>query len=268
MELGKIFRFCPLGNGDWFLSSAIQPFQKDGSASFFAKARLDPSTSEFRILELVGPDSKKLFQALPAKPGATSVQLELKPQAEEFVSLSLADILPAGKYLVVPLSRYGLLYLFSQQTGRLEKVVSIFQGLGEAQALHARVNVEAIVSVQARPDGGLMLITRSEDAVLNSAKIHPVARWESGQSMDQFNAVSEPLAEKSLKAFPDLFYWRFDPETADVVRIPVPKGFPGAVNSLKEFNRITLRYGLDGELRPVIQDTPKLPQKKAMPRKS
>ncbi|MFN8011496.1 MAG: hypothetical protein U0P81_08820 [Holophagaceae bacterium] len=267
-DVGKIFRFCPLENGDLFLTSAIQPFQKDGQASFFATARVEPSTNELQIRELVGPDSKKLFHVLPKKPGEASSRLELKPQAEEFVGLSLADILPTGKYLAIPFSKYGLLYLFNRTTGRQERIVSIFNTIGETQALNSRMSVEAIIGIQTRPDGSLTLVTRSEDAVLTSSKIHPETRWGSDQSFDQFRAVADSMEEKSLKAFPDLFYWRFDPETTEVTRVSVPKGFPAAVQDLKEFHKVILRYGLNGELRPVIVEPSSVRTRKKESRKS
>jgi hypothetical protein len=154
----------------------------------------------------------------------------------------------------------GRLLTLDRQDGRKLRARDVF-GYGEAKAIQSSEEFEhCLLGVQPTADGHLLLATRSEDAFLNARKIFaPRAltplelaafREKRSESLSAFMDSQKHARSESLKAFPDVFYWDFDPLTGDLIRQPTPSGLPGRLLGSELLSSFSIQFKADG--RPAL----------------
>lgn len=163
----------------------------------------------------------------------------------------------------------GRFLCVNARSGKVERQTSLFN-LPE-EALKAPMDYEfAVLGAQPRPSGHILIAARSEEAILQSPTWTPdlpppeavrlSASEAFGRTAEEQGEALEMKQEARdrargleaqaarLKAFPDLVWWDFDPDTGAFRREPPPQGVPERFPSLAALKAFTFRFKADGNL--------------------
>lgn len=251
-------QFLPLGNGR-LLVRTYQPLHWRGRNSILGIFRTGPKDrvelddlvlddaleGMLETLNLPGPDGKIRATAGFRAPFRMAFML---PQAFHLVATRDAHILVNA--------HLGHLLALDRQDGHKLRARDVF-GYGEAKALKSLEEFEhCLLGVQPTPEGRLLLATRSEDAFQNARKVfapRPLSTVElaafkekRSEGLTVFLADQKRARAESLKAFPEIFYWDFDPLTGDLIRQPTPAGLPGQLLGSELLSAFSIQFQADG----------------------
>lgn len=163
----------------------------------------------------------------------------------------------------------GRFLTVNARTGKVERQTTLFDL--PTDAAMAPMDYEyAILGVQPRPDGHLLIAARSAEAVQQSRTWKPdlpppepvrlsfseslgKSPEEQGEAMEMKQDQAKldrarQAQEARLKAFPDLVWWDFDPDTGAFRQEPPPEGVPDKFPSLAALQAFSFAYKPDGNL--------------------
>ncbi len=164
---------------------------------------------------------------------------------------------------------FGRFLTVNARTGRVERRNGLFD-LPKDAVMDPMDYEYAILGVQPRPDGHLLIAARGADAVQQSRTWKPdlpppepvrlsftesfgKSPEEQGEAMemkqDQAKLDRAKQAQEArLKAFPDLVWWDFDPDTGAFRQEPPPMGVPDKFPSLAALQAFRFTFKPDGNL--------------------
>ena len=110
-----------------------------------------------------------------------------------------------------------------------------------------------ILAVHPRPNGHVLIASRSEDAMFKSreaeAKLlsaRPLVRGVKSDTKDEISR--EEAMQMGVKAYPDLLWWDLDPATMQFKREDPPVGAPGKLRDLAFLRKFTFQQKADGSV--------------------
>lgn len=233
--------------GEGFLAiGSVRPFQMEGKASRFAY--LKAGSGERLLLDRLLPEG-------PQEPRSDSTL---------FQRLFVPWVMEIPQGWAVLNFRTGDIWMFrATGEGLNQRFLQIFPEASK----DGSDPYPPLLGCALRPEGTLLLATRSEDAVKkgmalagNDEPLRPGAmpdsvrfqgaeaqgQWERDQVMAQFRARSEQGAGRVREAFPEVLYWDLDPETGRLTRCPPPQGAPSRLLSEEAERTFTFRFRADG----------------------
>jgi hypothetical protein len=252
-EIGKDKPGCRIfAFGNSFLAIAtLAPFVASGQASHFAILKPDDHNN-LNVHKLLNMESGGHAPAI-------------------FVPL-VAQI-PSG-WAVVSI-RTGHIWLIREQAGTSSlKKIKLFDSVKDKELSSMGTIDPPILGCQPDPDGFLLLASRSEDVVINGRSMAKALassgaggdgkntaddRKSIGDNNDDPNAIREalmrqvkdtsPIEEKVLEAYPEILWWKLDPENGSIQRTSTPSGAPRKALSVEILRSFRFRYTLGGKLK-------------------
>ncbi len=114
---------------------------------------------------------------------------------------------------------------------------------------------KAILGWQMTPEHKILLAARSIDAVLLARKSHPIVYADGTTYPEYARQVHDDWAAKD---FPDIQWWKFDPETGDFHRQSAPTGFPDRLQQLvSPYSQVVFTFTPEGV--PVFRTPMSIP---------
>ncbi|MBS1785741.1 MAG: hypothetical protein JST24_09970 [Acidobacteria bacterium] len=172
-------------------------------------------------------------------------------------------------HLVLVARHLGIFFVINSRTGRLERSARIFDLPKDADAEPLAYET-GVLGVQPRPDGHLLIAARSADAMqqsrtwkpdlpppepvrLSASEAFGKTAEEQGEAMEMKqdqakNDYEAQAREARLKAFPDLVWWDFNPDTGTFRQEPPPAGVPDKFPSCAALRAFTFAFKPDGNL--------------------
>ncbi|MBK8726235.1 MAG: hypothetical protein IPL96_09285 [Holophagaceae bacterium] len=242
---GLIWEILPLGNGK-YLGISGQPNFQDGSGKQFpfavlradAKGNLEVASTQ--DAGLAGP----YFQKSPAHPNSETPygSLEL-----DFLS---PTVIRTEGFITVLSPRTGWFWVFSDMNGQLKRQGQIYASVGEELLKKSRDLAHVCLGAQPRPDGRILIATRSEDAVQQAARAFQkfLPKTDSDSAFISNYGSIKDLWDLNLQSFPRVEWWKLDPATGSIEPEAAPQRFPSLVRSVKELKAFRWRFNSDGNL--------------------
>lgn len=143
---------------------------------------------------------------------------------------------------------YGWIWVLDPK-GKKKRFAQVFSSVANAKGVSPKRYEYVILSCQPNALGNLILATRTEDAVRVAPEIFPTGYTLQDLSDPQRSKNHEERLLESLKAFPLVQWWEFDPETGEKWEIPPPVGLPTHVKDLRVFMKFRFRFDPHGNLK-------------------
>lgn len=250
---GRVVKILPLPEERFLLVSRFG-FFRDGHGTFLAIAKKD-SEGTLHIDRLLPVDlGCDLFKT------ARSQQDISKGPKILFVIGWMGDIIPAGEHLVFvhqPFGHFSVLDLkdFKSRFVRLFENIKLDSYINGEAGLFER----AILGVQPRKNGHLLIASRSEEAVLKARALEhafgtaqvtlPPGLDSTQQQKRLRESLDDPMRKDLQEAaqrdgaarYPEVLWWDLDPQTGRLTREPVPTGAPSELASRAHIQRFTFR---------------------------
>ncbi len=226
----KVLDLCPLENGRYLVLSGFWPWIKDGKAAPWAIWKPNETGKlELASLENGGLDLYDVRRVPAKEPGEPPAEVaEPKPGMESAaMELGLTFFTQVEGGVAVVWVSQGKVLVFSGEDGRWRRTGTLFPSMEDSA--HAK-KPKPLVFLGSRPtqNGHLLLASRSEDAVLHAQAFFPAPAPLGADDRDPKD--DETAHNKELEAFPEIFWWDFDPVTAHFVRQnPPPAGMPDKI---------------------------------------
>lgn len=253
-------QFLPLGNGRLLVRTYL-PLHLRGRNSVLGVFRIGPNDKAELDDLVVDETTEGLLETVQqtGPDGRLRTTAEFRQPFRVIMMLPLAFQLVATRdaYILVN-AHLGHLLAVDRQDGRKLRSRDVF-GFGETKAIKSFDEFEhCLLGLQPTPDGHLLLATRSEDAFLNARKIFapraptPVEmaafREKRSEALTGFIEDQKKARGRSVKAFPEVFYWDFDPHTGDLIRRATPTGLPAQLLGSELLSSFSIRIKADGRL--------------------
>ncbi len=255
----------PLGNGR-VLGLHLNAVGEPDQASYLGMYAPNEA-GVFRFMDAWPLELKVPLQKQVAKPGAepyTVYNPDLNVLAATAHELLWGVItLPHHHVLLHPTS--GILWVFDAEDGQLRRVAPLYPAMMD----HLK-DVSAIERVvlawQADYSGRILLASRTEDAVFQARALtakamkdleppppllkdpHPSSEaWEAYRArMNAYQARLRVAQGAGTRAFPQIRWWSFDPETGTYASVPAPDGAPEVINGPEDLDGLILEATPDG----------------------
>lgn len=247
-------RIFALGKGRFLAIAPMAPFQKDRDASNFAVLR----TRREAHLEV---------DAL--------LPMGLKQGGPGWIFVPKVAPLPDGWALLNPRTGHIWLVRSSDEGVVRIRTLKVFDAVPDAAVGNLGSLEPPLVAWQARPDGTLLLATRTEEATLKARafarRMKELAQPPGGAKLSQGDQLAEALASaqpealeafkkkaselgnvgeaETLEAFPELLWWTLDGQTGTLKREPVPEGAPHRLRSLEDLRAFAFSFDPQGRFR-------------------
>ncbi len=251
-------QFLPLGNGR-LLVRTYQPLHLRGRNSILGVFRTGPK-GQVELDDLILDDTLEGMLETLNLPGPDG---RIRATAGFRAPFRMAFMLPQAFHLVATRDAHilvnahlGHLLALDRQDGHKLRARDVFS-YGEVKALKSLEEFEhCLLGVQPTANGRLLLATRSEDAFQNARKIfapRPLSTVElaafkekRSEGLAAFLADQKHARAESLKAFPEIFYWDFDPLSGDLIRQATPAGLPGQLLGSELLSAFSIQLRADG----------------------
>jgi hypothetical protein len=248
----RIRGLFPLKDDRFLLQQGMDPFVKEGRASFLAIARLKEGTLQVESLVELG-----LELVAPMPKGTDPAQWIPMPRPgweEAFGELSTTALETVGGQPCLVAASLGKVFFFSPEHGGLKRTATLYAA---AEELLAKGQKPAwpLILVRPLPSGELVVAARSEDAVRSGRRVFadaaPVERREGATPVEAFQAQQAAQAQvrdKVWEAYPELLWFRVNPEEGLFRALSAPAGLPDKLASVEDFERFTFKVQPGGDL--------------------
>jgi hypothetical protein len=244
--------YVQLSNGRILALAKFDPFIQEGSGSHLAILAIGED-QKVKVRELVLPSFEVWDRAkLKARGGIEGFgwMLSGKPLVlDDFMNAPALE--SVGSWIVLVLPRSGYILVLDPENGRIRREAVLFPSvLDKDQA--AKPKEASILAWRPTREGELLLVTRSEDAVLNSRSIFLAER-----AKDKGVVANKKLLEaaylKSFEAFPELLWWKFDPQEGRFTRVPTPEGMPDKIHEFSTYSNFGFVMDPTGHPQPRVR---------------
>ncbi len=107
----------------------------------------------------------------------------------------------------------------------------------------------SILGMQPMPDGDVLIASRSEDAVKHARQLFPTPTLHLKLMQDPAHMKQrEQNMKDSVEFYPEICWWKLDPESGVITRVDPPVNFPTKLPSLKAMMGFRFRPKLNGDL--------------------
>jgi hypothetical protein len=243
-KFGILHRLVPLFGGK-FLAIAATTFQRDQDRSPFAIL----TTGNDGTLAIEGLVPLGL-EKIPMPAPMTKVGPELLTKTDptwiaNFLALGTTMVrYPDG--IVICAQRPGYFWILDDGSSRLKvRLVRLYDSLSEEKLRASHGLGFAVLGVQPRPNGHLLVAARTEAAVLDGAAEElPASKgWN-----DEVDPASFEKRAKAFRRHPELVWWDLDPKSGTWTADPGPQGVPDRFSDPAEVAGFTWRFKGDGNL--------------------
>ncbi len=152
------------------------------------------------------------------------------------------------------------LFVLDPLDGKLRKTIPLFKSVDESWLL-TRDLAAGILIAQPRPNGHLLVASRTEDAVLQAGRAYreTLPPIQSDQDYIRHRSKIQTLFELNLTKWPLLQWWDVDLETGTVRPEEPPLNFPDRIPNRTAYLTYAWRYKADGNLLWLGGPTPAAP---------
>lgn len=244
---GDVTGFVPLRNGRYFVYVALKSLTDGKSGSHMALFRKNERGELLQDALVAYPFSEPLCR-FTGKRGPDGKPAFAIPDKWSVVQQTFFEPPVVVQDFICVFNRQtGWVLIFSREDGSLKRTVRVFSGVDEERIQRDGSKLEVgLLCLQATREGDLLIASRMEDAVLHSRILFASYpdRMLPGQAPFEAEKAFVPDQRNSVKAWPDLLYWRMDPETGNLQR-DSPRGLPAKAGSLEELKRFRFRMRMD-----------------------
>lgn len=163
-----------------------------------------------------------------------------------------STLLRVPGHIILAAERIGYFWVFSDEDGRLERRVILFDCVDEERLKHPGETPHVGLGVHPRPNGHLLIASRSRSAVEQAGRafrsIIPESERDDPKKVLQWWEKTKPLRDLNLKEFPDVSWWDLDPETGAVTPETPPQKFPDKILSANQLWNWNWRFRADANL--------------------
>lgn len=250
---GPVYNLSPLP-GNRYLVVSKRLFVRSNQASFLAVGRVD-DRKQIQIDQLVDVDlGDRLLE------GASKPEFLQKPEHLLYLTGFIAGPLRAGDHLLFAHRPAGRFLVLDGKTLKT-RFIRLFERIPDAlYASEAALRLEhAVLGMQPRKNGHVLIASRSEEAVLKAREherafgLDTLATNESdplrqrqavqqGLQDPQRKALGEALQDEGAVRYPEVLWWDLDPATGTITPEPTPVGAPSALTQARFIRRFTFRF--------------------------
>lgn len=243
----------PLTENRLLVARVAVPFVSSDKASFLGIFKKD-AAGVFRFESCVD-DGLSLFDTKlrarnPKGPAVNWVAPEKQVVYVDFASIRFVD---ASDAILLVLPKSGWVLAFNAENGRTLGASRLFPSM-DSREHREKVKEVAILGWRPTSDGRLLLASRSEDAVLHARDIFQDVGRLNGLDSDAYSKAMESYFVRSLEAFPDIWWWEFDPQSRHFTRTTAPQSVPSRLDrpaTLRTFGFWMDARGLPTTTQPV-----------------
>lgn len=247
----------------------LYPIERDRyllvATSYFTKGEISSPLAIGRRDDKNDINLRKVLDLGLKEPYASTNQSDPKVLPKDPFGISainqkyLTSFLQLGKSMVV---RYpGGLAIVSNRTGYIWllnshkesedlKLIKIFPSVTEDRLDKGDIEIP-ILGCQPRPNGHLLIASRSEEAVLMARKEFP----EPEMNDDEFSnpnspkhKLTEQVRNKALLKYPEILWWDLDPATGKLTKEEAPLNIPNKILDIGLMSKFRFRFKPDGNL--------------------
>jgi hypothetical protein len=163
-----------------------------------------------------------------------------------------ATFLRVPGYVVVASEDIGYYFIFDDRTGSLKHKAQLFSLLDEERLKHPEGLIPIGLGIQPRPDGHILIASRSEDAADRAAKAfsEPLPKADAGDpaKVRVWAEKTKEIRDLNMKQFPEVQWWDLDPATGTIRPDSAPMNFPDRINDSNQLWNWNWRFKGDGNL--------------------
>ncbi|WLT32425.1 sialidase family protein [Geothrix sp. PMB-07] len=244
---GDITGFVPLGNGRFFAYVSLESLTDGKTGSHMALFRKNDKGDLIQDSLVPYPLSVPLCQFTGKRSPEGKPFFEIPGQWMVIQQTFFEPPVVLKDFICVFNRQTGWVLVFKREDGSLKRTVKVYSSIDEERIKKDGATLEVgLLCLQPTRDGDLLIAARIEDAVLHSRKLFPSSPDKLLPGQNPFDAEKAFIPEQrnSVKAWPDVLYWRLDPETGDL-RPDSPQGLPAKIGSLEELKRFRFRMRAD-----------------------
>lgn len=248
----RIRGLFPLKEDRFLLQQGMDPFVKEGRASFLAVAKLRDGRLEVEGLVDLGVP---LVAPLPkgADPDRW-IPMPAPGWEEAFSEVSTTALDTVGGQPCLVVASLGKVFFLSPEDGAVKRTATLYAAVEEVLQ-KGQKPVWPLILARPLPSGELVVAARSEDAVRSGRKVFadapPVQPREGATAVEAFQAQQAAQAQvrdKVWEAFPELLWFRVSPEEGVFRARPAPAGLPDRLSTVEDFERFAFKVQPGGEL--------------------
>ncbi len=240
---GILMKAYPLHNDRFLmLSSPRYPFVVGGKPYWVALGQI---ASKGILEPTSGID---LGTELPLHIAKGPNAFEFEPNLYPILDPLFGHALRTDRFILMVSFHYGWIWVFDFE-GRLKRFSQLYASVKNDREIAPHRYERVILSCQPNDRGNLIVASRTEDAVINVPKIFPTHyNLDTLRHPDRAKEHEANLIH-SLKAFPLIQWWEFNPETGEKWEIPAPIGLPTHLDEPGIFQKFRFRFRPDGNLK-------------------
>jgi hypothetical protein len=107
----------------------------------------------------------------------------------------------------------------------------------------------AILGMQPTPDGDVLIASRSEGAVKNARQLFPTPFLNTKLLQDPAHMKQrEQNMKDSVEFFPEVCWWKLDPESGVITKVEAPANFPEKLPNSRAMTAFRFRPKTNGDL--------------------
>lgn len=242
----RVVRCLPLGNDRFFMIAIpAMPFVQGISMSPFAIGRFDPDHG-IRVQSLVDL-GLGLVQRIPQDPKATPrVQISGLAVVAFPIIFSDTPFIPLPDGFALLSDQAGIFWIFDER-GSLKREVRLFRGITNERLKEGTLE-HAVLGCQPTSQGTILIASRHEDAVLQAQVL-----FHREDTLETFRdpvlrAHNERLEDESVRAYPELEWWTFDPSEGRIWPTAAPRATPTRFLNREHLSAFQFRFLPDGNL--------------------
>jgi len=244
--------FVPLGNGSFFAYTPMTCFTDGRAGSHMALFRKNEKGELVQDSLVSYPFSEPLCQFTGKRSPEGRPHFEIPAKWLVTQQTFFEPPVVLRDYICAFNRQTGWVLVFSREDGSLKRTVKVYSSVDEERIGKDGAKLEVgLLCLQPTRDGDLLIAGRMEDAVLHSRQLFPSGPHKILPGQDSFETEKTFIPEQriSAKAWPEILYWRMNPETGDL-RPDSHQGLPGKIRSLEELKRF--RFRMRGDNTPSL----------------
>jgi hypothetical protein len=244
--------------GDRFLGVLQNPILERGKSSYFVTYKLDSASGKIEFNELcdMGLPGELL---IPNKASKSSALRNPKFSLLQYIGLEMraAGSIRTEDYICFLMPSTGLVWVFDGGKGYLKGLHPLYGKILSSLDRPERIE-SAVVQWQARPDGHILLASRTEKAVFE-ARAHyrtgivmsqpTEAELKDPAKLEELSRLQAKIVEGGFLFEPELQWWDFNPATGKFTREDAPAGAPVFCWNAEEWEGLKFEHRKNGTLK-------------------
>lgn len=156
------------------------------------------------------------------------------------------QIIRIGEYFAIISHETGYIFVYSAKDGSFKRVVKVYPKVDEESLEDIELGC-ALIGVQPRSDGRLLIAARVESAVVQNKRAIFSPRANPEVHLKQ-TEIAIKVWNENLKLYPAVVWYVLDPGTGEIYPEAAPYAFPSLVSTMNELWNFRFRFKADGNL--------------------